>query len=506
MELEITRLAVPEGAIMPAQTAELPIECDILLPDYCPDILKILRCAAEIKISGAEDAAGRLGVEGVAYVTVCYLSEGMELCRSEQRLPFTKNFDFGGECGRGAVSVTAEVENVNCRAVSPRPIDVRGAFMVTARRLCLSGAQAVTGVSGGGVELLRRGWSCTDILGEQRRTFTVRETGEIGYGKPEAASVARVSGMARVTECRVIQEKIITKGELSVSVLWLPQEEGGEPQRSGFVFPIGQILEQPGADEGCVCDARYRLLSAVATISEDGHNFEVEATVLAFSRLQRETEAELAEDAYSTKYACEAPVRQISALTVLAPVSEAVAVEETLDMPEGVVSVMDCWAEAQGVPEQAEDGSFLCRARVCVLARDGEGSVEYFEKPFSVATPVQFAPEGGQSFADVDAAADEAECALEDAGRARVRFKVFVEGCVYGFKKCRAITDVAVDGERPKDSAALPAVTLYYADAGERVWDIAKRYGSTAAAVAEENSLEGGELAECRMLLIPAVT
>ena len=61
-----------------------------------------------------------------------------------------------------------------------------------------------------------------------------------------------------------------------------------------------------------------------------------------------------------------------------------------------------------------------------------------------------------------------------------------------------------VDEEHPVGTCA-PAMTLYYADPGEKVWDIAKRYGSTPSAVAQENAIEGDAVEDRRMLMIPAV-
>ena len=49
------------------------------------------------------------------------------------------------------------------------------------------------------------------------------------------------------------------------------------------------------------------------------------------------------------------------------------------------------------------------------------------------------------------------------------------------------------------------SLIIYYAERDEDIWDIAKRYNTSLAAVMSENSLEGGRLCEKRMLLIPVV-
>ena len=44
---------------------------------------------------------------------------------------------------------------------------------------------------------------------------------------------------------------------------------------------------------------------------------------------------------------------------------------------------------------------------------------------------------------------------------------------------------------------------MYYAEKGENIWDIAKRYGTGCTKIAEENELSGETLAERMMLIIP---
>ena len=44
---------------------------------------------------------------------------------------------------------------------------------------------------------------------------------------------------------------------------------------------------------------------------------------------------------------------------------------------------------------------------------------------------------------------------------------------------------------------------LYYAEAGEQIWDIAKRYGTDCAKITAENELSGSALTERAMLIIP---
>ena len=53
--------------------------------------------------------------------------------------------------------------------------------------------------------------------------------------------------------------------------------------------------------------------------------------------------------------------------------------------------------------------------------------------------------------------------------------------------------------------AANAGLTVYFADAGEEIWDIARRYNTTVEAVEQENGITGETVAQKCMLLIPGV-
>ena len=54
-------------------TKEMPIDLDLSLPDYCPDIEKILKCRVSPQISGRSLSGDMLELEGNALISLYYL-------------------------------------------------------------------------------------------------------------------------------------------------------------------------------------------------------------------------------------------------------------------------------------------------------------------------------------------------------------------------------------------------------------------------------------------------
>ena len=54
---------------------EIPFDCGMTLPDYYPDVMKILRCGAEVFFGPPSGNQGGAEVSGTVTAAVCYLSE-----------------------------------------------------------------------------------------------------------------------------------------------------------------------------------------------------------------------------------------------------------------------------------------------------------------------------------------------------------------------------------------------------------------------------------------------
>ena len=67
------------------------------------------------------------------------------------------------------------------------------------------------------------------------------------------------------------------------------------------------------------------------------------------------------------------------------------------------------------------------------------------------------------------------------------------------------VTDVQIDPEAVLPASESYALRLCFAQAGESLWEIAKRYHTAESAIREENDIPAERLTGQQMLLIPIV-
>ena len=94
MDLKVTKQAVTINEVVLETTLEQSLECDIVLADYYPDILRILKCEICPKIIQTSVNVNRLVIDGFVNVMVYYLSDHSQIRCCEHKITLNKSCDL----------------------------------------------------------------------------------------------------------------------------------------------------------------------------------------------------------------------------------------------------------------------------------------------------------------------------------------------------------------------------------------------------------------------------
>ena len=93
--------------------------------------------------------------------------------------------------------------------------------------------------------------------------------------------------------------------------------------------------------------------------------------------------------------------------------------------------------------------------------------------------------------------------ATPTTGGIEVRFPVGFRYTAMTSRTTAAVSAVHMDEGTPRDHSGQPSIVLRMVGNGERLWDIAKSYGTTAQDIMCANALEEDVAPEGQLLLIP---
>lgn len=490
--------------------SEQPVDLDFTLPDYCPDISRILKCQLNPRVTGYRFSGDSLTVEGVAGIRLLYVGEGGGSVRSySHSVPFTAQYALKGVPENPLVRVKTKVDYLNCRAISQRRVDLHGAFSVCARVYVQKKEQVTTGAQGAGVQLKKASVTVSSIIGSADRGFNVAEMLHVGQNNSPIEQVISYSAVAVMNEFKAIPNKILAKGELLIRVLYASDVAKGIMDITEHSVPISQIIDIDGVDEDSVCDVRFDVVSSDVTPRIDSNGdwrmLAVDVRINAAARAFKEMEIPVLTDAYSTEYELNVEQKPVKLERVATVKHDTFLAKQAFDLPEdGVERVIDLWCEADSLNLKEEEGGYKITGdlKICMLACDIQGTPSYYERKsdYEYMCEVRGMPQNSRCEADVTVVA--ASFSLTAANTIEVRCEMKVDALVFAVSNEKVICSLQPDEGKPvsKDEAAL---TIYYADEGENVWDIAKKYKTSVEAVFKENNLDSEVMAKKAMLLIP---
>ena len=504
MELNVTRDAVCTCQEVFTGTSEQPIDLDIALPDYCPDISRMLKCQAVPQITVRSISGDRLTVEGSTIIRVFYGDEEGHLRCCELSSAFSSEFDLKTVPQQPIVHTDVRVDFINCRAVTRRRIDLHCAFTITAHVWGQRRQELVTGIQGEGVRTRTASLPVTGHIASVQQPFVLSEEFMPESGRAAPETVLRFSAQGRVTDCRVVAGKVIVKGEAEVLVLYETDSTKGELDTAVFTVPFSQIVDMEGADGETTCSARLELLSVQVRLNSkpSGAVFEAELRGVVTVHLHRMQTVRLVQDAYSTRWEGE-PVTETVQLPVQhEPVDRMVEIHGTL--PDcRMASVTDAWSELRSFSAAVKDGALQWTGRlgVSLLLQDEDGKAAYRE---TVLEPTDRIPwQEGDVRLDPQVPVEHMAYRPTAAGELEVRARVRLYSPVQIVRPVQTVQAFVPDLQHPKVQDTSCGLILYYAEPGESIWQIARCCCTTEEAVRAENDLQGETVESAGMLLIP---
>ena len=492
-------------------SAEQPVDLELSLPDYCPDVERILKCRICPGISSGSITGDRLDVDGNVTIRLYYLDSKKQADRlCEHTSPFSCSFTLRNADPECISRIRLRTGYLNCRAVSPRKLDIHGAFTVMASVYKPGEKQYCTGIEGDDIQQQTHSELVSELKGCARQQFSLSEVLDIGKGKGTPESILRSELIIIPDECRAIENKLMLKGEAILKVLYITDIETGSQDMMTFNIPLSQIIDVPGINESTVNDVSVDVMSYDISLKSE---FDESSTLLALdARLcavvlgYENREISVVDDAYSTDYEIETGIRTESFVRLAECSTMTQSICGNIGTGDnGITRVIDIWCESISSVSDSDGGNITIRGKIncCMLALDREGVPFCTEKALDFSFSPEIREQQGEISVRADLCVPSVSFRITDDSNVEIKAELRLSAAVYSSAARRCITDVSAGDDRIREKDKTAALTIYYADEGETLWDIARLYCTSVEAVRLENNMTDDVIKARSMVLIP---
>ena len=476
-----------------------------IVPDACPDILRIVDVCGQAILSGKQAREGMAQVTGMVRASILYQPEGGGgLRRMEVGLPFTCQAEAPGLTERGTVLASPRLRSAEARALNPRKVLLRVdlAVDITAcqpveRPIC----SGVTGTEEEGLCQRQFQGEHYQLSAVQEKPFTFSDQVRL-QGAGDSPVLLSLRVQPECTESKLIGSKLIFKGMVELYILL--QEAGGTLSASHESLPFSQIIEVADAGEEGDCQVEVEVAAIQCDqLPNDSRELNVTLELLAQAKVYCRRPVTILQDLYSTGNRMEVE-RENQLLCSLDEQSvRPQAVRELLETGEMVRSVADARLTLGQVRQSREGKELVLTAEACitVLYLDENELVQCIRRSIPVTCRLD-CPEGAKC--SCFCACPGEVFAAPAAGGVEVRFTVEFHCLTTETTAIPAVTSAQLGEARSAGEGQRPSVVLRMPSPGEELWDIAKAHGTTMEQILQANELEENALPIGRMLLIPS--
>lgn len=293
-DLQVLKKSLRIEDVVGEASAQNIVKSDVSVPDNKPDILEIIKVEGKARETETKIIDDKIIIEGVLEVSVLYAASvpageyQQPVHFMEVEVPFTQFVEILGAKEGMAKLVKVEVEHIRGRRKDARTVTVEAILKIKAKVFETKILNVVVDVFSPSekLEVEKTLLKVDQVIGEAENEIVVKEVLTVPDEKPPIEQIYRTKAKATVTESRIIDDKVIVEGTLTLETLYVADVTGipGVPlQPLHFMeheVPFTTFVEIPGAKENMTLDFDVNVEHVSSKVDpNDPRRFEVRAVL-----------------------------------------------------------------------------------------------------------------------------------------------------------------------------------------------------------------------------------
>lgn len=486
------------------------ITSEYTLPDYSPEIRKLLRVQTKIVPTRKYVSSGKAEFSGNVVYTILYSGDDGSIAATCFNGDYEISFPLPANAGsEPSVSVTGFVESCNCRLVGPRRISARTRLKF---RTCCTASTPLSKENGDelrkGEEKLRKTIPISETVRINAEEFSVSEKiSADGYDTDKLFPIA-CDGSVRIGEAFCENGKINVRGEIWTNCL-LSDGNGAPPLKLSRKIPFEEELysDKIAPDFDCRIDGVCHTVDVRTAETESGNAcLEISAVYSLEAQARHLTEIEITEDMYSCRYNSNCDFENVDVTRSLCLGNGNLSVSATSPLPDGIsdnADVADVGGEVKIISVISEKDGCKIEGECNLTAVCSQNAIDNTNQlltaqvrtPFKCVIPSKYAE-------DVDW-----DCKGELLGvKARIDNKnivfdleIALSYSVLERQKIKCVSSFSADTSAPLKNRS-GKITICRTKSGDSLWSICRRFGITEKSLCEFNDITSEQLPEILLI------
>lgn len=513
--LELEKIKIHRKQEIGSAISQITLDDDYNVPDYRPDIVKVLKEKGELRFEEVRAANGAVWMKGSLRFRVLYRSEqgnGKISCLQGE-IPFQEKLNIDGLQENENVTAAGEIEDITIGVINSRKLNLRAVVVlrVTAEKEVDEEFSAVL-YNGDEYEQKPVQQEGLTLLASVRDICRQKSEVILPSSKPNVREILWRSVELRNVEHRMHAGKVQIVGEVLIAVLYSEEEEMERLQWYETTLPLECELDCD-VQEDALCKVNVIPVSAEVEVKPD-YDGEERVLVLELAlnvaiRIWREEQLELLSDIYSLQKEV-MPHRKDRILEKLLIKNDAKCrIAEQIELQENGEHILQICAcegkvnlERKEVTEHGIQAEGTMMVELLYITTDDNMPVGTVREIYPFSQLIEIPQAEGHIRLELDCGIEQLAAVMLDQEHIEIKAVIRLDLIAFSEQTISNIEDVEEQKLDTEELKKRPGLVGYIAKEGDELWEIAKENHTTIQDILETNGWKEKELLPGDTILI----
>ena len=300
MEVEVNRENLCINKLVCEKKELVFVEEDMIVPDSKPDILNTINLNGNVCIYKKEVMEDKIKIDGNVNTYIMYLPDSKEdnLRGLNANLDFSKSFNIPGCNEKMTAVVCSSIKDMECKVLNGRKINVRVGIEFNIKLYSNEDISIINKVNNvENIQTLDKTFTINSLVGSGNTRIYAKETFNIDE-KDEIAEILRTDMNLVDTDIKISYNKVLAKSEIDVKIIYLTEDNRINTMQ-GRIPAVG-FIDIQDVEENNICDVNYEIKNInIRPNPSEEHSIYIEIELEAMCMAYARKEINIMQDLYS---------------------------------------------------------------------------------------------------------------------------------------------------------------------------------------------------------------
>lgn len=489
------------------ETTQITLDDDYMIPDSNPAIGRIIKESGTVKIESVKAGEGKVRVFGSLEFKVLYVGDNTsQIYNYSGSIPFEENINMDNVSEDDVVSVSTELDDLRAEIINPVKISIKA--IITLRVISeniYDEDVTVDIIDKDPIDYLQQSMDMVSLVVNKKDTFRIKDDIDIPANKPDMYRIIWDTVQLKSVNTKLLDGMINITGELSVFVMYLPEDDSAPIQWVDTVLNFAGTVELKEASEDLISNIVVSIQNMNVQINPDANGEQrllaVEGVLNLDIKIYGEEQVKMIRELYSPYKELETVTKNSNYESLLIKNSSRIKVSEKISGINDDGHILQICSSEAGVKideMSITDDGISVDGVVCVsvlyISSDDKCPINCAKGTFPVTSNIEVPGIKSDSIYYLNPRIEQMSANMVSSDEIDVKANVIIDVMVFdNIEKC-IISDVITHPLDIGKIRKMPGIVGYVVQSGDTLWSIAKENYTTVSNIREVNKLGSNQV------------